>query len=153
VLIEWKDTNMNRRELLIGTSAMLTAMFAHSAFASSHQHDHNSGGRYGNIIDSGFNCLNKAKRCIQHCLENFGDPSLKDCANSVQDMYAVCSTMTQLAASDSPYLKDYLNICIKVCNDCEAACRVHENIHVACKECADACARCRKECEKVITTM
>jgi Cys-rich four helix bundle protein (predicted Tat secretion target) len=104
---------MNRRELLVGAGAMLSTIVAHSAFASSHQHAHGSG-KYGNIINSGFNCLNKAKLCIQHCLENFGDQSLKDCANSVQDMYAVCSTMTQLAASDSAYLKDYLKICINV---------------------------------------
>lgn len=140
---------MNRRELLVGAGAMLSTVVAHSAFASSHKHAHHDG-KYGDLINSGFTCLNKGKLCIQHCLSRFGDLSLKDCANSVQDMFAVCSTMTQLAASDSTYLKDYLKICINVCKECEAACRVHERTHAECKACADACADCRKECEKVI---
>lgn len=144
---------MNRRDLLIGTGAMLTTMLTHSAFASTAKHAHHRGKKYENIIDSGFHCLKKAKLCIQHCLDNFGDASLADCAANVQVMYAVCSTMTQLAASESVHLNDYLKICIKVCKDCEAACRVHENVHVACKECADACARCAKECEKVLGSM
>jgi Cys-rich four helix bundle protein (predicted Tat secretion target) len=144
---------MNRREWIVGTGAMLTTILTQSAYASSHEHTHTAGQKYGNIIDSSYNCLNKGRVCIQHCLDNFGDLALKDCANSVQDMYAVCSTMTQLAVSESPYLKDYIKICINVCRDCEAACRVHEKTHAECKECADACARCRKECEKVLAAM
>jgi Cys-rich four helix bundle protein (predicted Tat secretion target) len=148
---------MNRREMLIGTGAGLAALFTSNAFAMKHAKDSKTGHGYGkkfeNLVDSGLNCLKKGEACIQHCLAHFGDTSLAECAARVQEMMPVCATLAKLASYESKHLKDYLQFCIKVCNDCEKACRVHEATHKPCKECADACANCAKQCEKVLASL
>jgi Cys-rich four helix bundle protein (predicted Tat secretion target) len=144
---------MNRRELLIGTGALVTTLFANKALAASTKHGHTYGKKFENIIDSGFNCIKKGEACIQHCLVHFGDASLAECAANVQEMLSICSTLTRFASYESRHLKEYIKVCIQVCNDCEKACRVHENTHVPCKECAEACARCARECEKVLASL
>ena len=144
---------MNRRELLIGTGALLTTLFTKKAFAASTKHDHTNVKKFENIIDSGLNCVKKGEACIQHCLAHFGDASLAECAARVQEMLPICGTLSKLASYESRHLKEYIKVCIQVCKDCEKACRVHENEHVPCKECADACARCIAECEKALTSL
>jgi Cys-rich four helix bundle protein (predicted Tat secretion target) len=144
---------MKRRELLIGAGALLTTLFANKAFAASTKHSHTSGKKFENIIDSGLNCVKKGEACIQHCLAHFSDASLAECAARVQEMLPICQTLSKLATYESRHLKAYLTVCIQVCKDCEKACRVHENEHVPCKECADACARCIAECEKALTNI
>ena len=143
--------------MLIGTGAGLAALFTSNAFAMKHAKDSKTGHGYGkkfeNLVDSGLNCLKKGEACIQHCLAHFGDASLAECAARVQEMMPVCGTLAKLASYESKHLKDYLQFCIKVCNDCEKACRVHEATHVPCKECADACANCAKQCEKVLASL
>jgi Cys-rich four helix bundle protein (predicted Tat secretion target) len=148
---------MNRRDMLIGSGAMLATMFANNAFAMSHakgeKMKHGSGKKFENLVNSGLNCLKRGEACIQHCLAHFGDKSLAECAAQVQQMMPVCSTLTKLATYESKHLKDYLQFCIKVCNDCEKACRVHEATHKECKDCADACANCSKQCKKVLASL
>ena len=144
---------MNRRELLIGAGALVTTLFANKAFAASAKHGHTYGKKFKNLIDSGLNCVKKGEACIQHCLAHFGDETLAECAASVQEMLPICATLSKLASYESRHLKEYLKVCIQVCKDCEKACRVHENTHVPCKECADACARCARECEKVLASL
>jgi len=36
-----------------------------------------------------------------------------------------------------------------VCEACEKECRKHEMKHAECKACADSCAACLKECQKI----
>ena len=144
---------MKRREFLIGAGALLTTLFANKAIAAGTTHSHTGGNKFQNIIDSGLNCVMKGEACIQHCLAHFADASLAECASRVQEMLPICLTLSKLATYESRHLKAYLTVCVQVCKDCEKACRVHENEHVPCKECADACARCIAECEKVLASV
>jgi len=83
---------------------------------------------------------------VQHCIELFkqGDTSVAECADTVQDMLASCTAMSQLASYNSPHLKKMLHVCIAVCEDCESACREHADKHAECKACADSCEECIK---------
>ena len=144
---------MKRRELLIGTGALLMSLFTNKVFAASTKQHHTYGKKFENLINSGLNCVKKGEACIQHCIAHFGDTSLAECAARVQEMLPVCKTLAELATYESRHLNEYMKVCIQVCKDCEKACRVHENTHVPCKECADACARCISECEKVLAAL
>lgn len=68
----------------------------------------------------------------------------------VQELVIACEALAKLAAHDSEHLQTYARATIEVCETCEAECRKFEDKHVQCKDCADACVACMKECERVI---
>jgi Cys-rich four helix bundle protein (predicted Tat secretion target) len=135
---------ISRRHLLIGAAATAAAMATSAAYAGDHpghrHEDHAT--RNPALLDAVNQCLDKGQRCIAHCLVSFkeGDTSLAACAAKVHEMEAVCNGFSYLVASNSVYTKDYAKICKQVCADCEKECREHEDKHVECKECAEACA-------------
>lgn len=90
--------------------------------------------------------------CLKHCirLTKAGDKSISDCMRAVQAMLPVCSAVGRLASQDAKRLKDLLEVCVAVCNDCEAECRKHEFHHVECKNCAEACAAMVKEAKALL---
>lgn len=147
-----------RRDLLIGAAALgslagLSALGA--ARAEEHGHEHHQHtidqGRL-RVIQHATDCVNKGEICIEHCLQLFkaGDTSVAECAETTHEMLASCTAMGKLAAYDSRHLKDFMRVCMGVCEDCEKACREHENKHAECKACADSCADCIRVCKEYL---
>ena len=58
-------------------------------------------------------------------LFKMGDTSVAECADVAHEMLASCTAMGKLASYDSRHLKDFVRVCIGVCEDCEKACREH----------------------------
>ncbi len=156
---------MNRRELLLGTAALAASALSARAIAedkmSEHQHEHkpatghehhHSGPTHPKLLASSADCVVKGQVCIRHCLELFSQGEQKDlaaCSISVNELISVCSTLQQMAASNSKNLAKFAKFAQDVCKGCEDECRKHEKKHQACKDCAEACATCAKECEKM----
>jgi Cys-rich four helix bundle protein (predicted Tat secretion target) len=149
------EVSLPRRNLLAGAAALaavsgLSVLGRASAEEQSHQHHQHTldQGRM-RVIEHATDCVMKGEICVAHCLELFkaGDTSVAECADTVQDMLASCTAMRKLAAYDSRHLKDFVRVCIGVCEDCEKACREHEKKHAECKACADSCADCIKACK------
>lgn len=144
---------MNRREMLLGTGVLLSTavagltLGASSAASMSHGH---STKKYQSLIDAALDCVKSSEACIQHCIDNYGDLKFAECAARVQEMLPICTGLSHLGAYESKHLKNYIRVCVEICADCEKACRVHEKGHPPCKACADACARCIAECNKVL---
>ncbi len=138
---------ISRRELLIGAGALASIAATGVKAEAVHNHEINTTGQ--ELIDATFDCLKKGQACVDHCLESFkaGDTSLANCADSVQEMLAICAATGKLASFKSNHLKALAAVCADVCKDCEKECRKHEDKHMSCKACADACADCIKECE------
>ena len=143
-----------RRNLLIGAAALTTLSgmsVLGRAHAEEHSHEHHQHtidqGRM-RIIEHSTDCVMKGEICIAHCLELFkmGDTSVAECADVAHEMLASCTAMGKLASYDSKHLKDFVRVCIGVCEDCEKACREHEKKHAECKACADSCADCIRVC-------
>lgn len=122
-----------------------------SGAAQSMEHDHgdHAGHRHEDhapkhegLLGKVNNCLDKGQRCVSHCFVAFkeGDLTLADCAAKAQEMLAICDGFSYLVTANSSYLKDYAKVCKAVCADCEDECRKHEDKHMECKECAEACA-------------
>jgi Cys-rich four helix bundle protein (predicted Tat secretion target) len=150
--------SLPRRELLIGAAA-LTTLSGLSVFGQaraeepSHEHhQHTIGQGRMRVIQHAADCVMKGEICIEHCLQLFkaGDTSVAECAETAHEMLASCTAMGKLASYDSRHLKDFMRVCIGVCEDCEKACREHENKHAECKACADSCADCIRVCKEYL---
>ncbi len=153
-----QEVSVPRRNLLIGAAALGTlsgmAVFGRAnAEEQSHQHhQHTIDQGRARIIEHAADCVTKGEICVAHCLELFktGDTSVAECADTVHEMLASCTAMGKLAAYDSRHLKDFVRVCIGVCEDCEKACREHENKHAECKACADSCTDCIRVCKEYL---
>lgn len=135
-------SGISRRELMLGIGAVAATAYAGAAVSAMPAHDHSKhSAQLPDVLDATNSCIDKGRRCIAHCLVSFqeGDMALADCASKVHEMLAVCDAFSYLLAANSGYLKAYAVVCEKVCEDCEAECRKHEE-HIECKACADACA-------------
>ncbi len=141
---------MNRRELLgkstvaLGAIAAATAStVAPVAFASNK--------KATSLIDAASDCIAVSEECLTHCFDELGkgDKSMVECAETVRETLAACRGLVTLAAADSKHLKEFAAVCAKICRDCEAACKKHENHHAICKRCMEACAACAKACESI----
>lgn len=112
-----------------------------------HQHTVDSGRE--RLIEHASDCIKKGQACSAHCMDLFrmGDTTVAACADSVQEMLAACTALSQLAAYDSKHLKDMVKVCIGICQDCEKECRKHEKKHAECRACANSCSDCIKVCQ------
>lgn len=152
---------MNRRNLLrIGTATGLgmiaaAAVGAEDASPAGHithpmpaGHEHQSS-KYGGLIAAASNCVTTGDVCLSHCLTMLGqgDKDLADCARTVRETIAACTALRELAAAESPHLRDMAKVVSGICADCEAECKKHDK-HAVCRDCAKACRECKDACDK-----
>jgi Cys-rich four helix bundle protein (predicted Tat secretion target) len=78
-----------------------------------------------------------------------GNMAPLECLVQVQDLVIACDALAKFAAGDSGHLKAYAAATIEVCESCEAECRKFEAQHAQCKDCADSCVACMRECRKI----
>ncbi|MFO1321609.1 MAG: Csp1 family four helix bundle copper storage protein [Burkholderiales bacterium] len=142
---------MNRRTLLQFTGAVLAASAVSTAAAAEHDH-HNHGAGHASLVTAAAACVARGEICLDHCLSSLasGDTSLKGCAQSVNEMLAVCGALRSVAAQNARSLGAIARIAHDVCLRCEEECRKHEKKHTQCRDCAEACAACAKECKAVM---
>jgi Cys-rich four helix bundle protein (predicted Tat secretion target) len=114
--------------------------------------DHSNGlSQHQGVMDAALNCVKRGEVCFNHCvaLLSKGDTSMKDCIRTVSAMLPTCSSLAQLAALDSPRLKEFASVCIKICEDCRDECKKHADHHAVCKNCMDSCTECIEQCRKL----
>jgi Cys-rich four helix bundle protein (predicted Tat secretion target) len=147
---------MNRRELLLGGLAMAGTALAGRAVAAEHNHEvmaqHHHDAPYAALALATSDCLQKGQACLSHCLVLLGqgDKDMAACAQSVNQMMALCGALQQLANQNSKQLVRVAAIAMDVCKQCEDECKKHADDHEVCKACAESCAACYKECKKIV---
>ena len=139
------DHLVSRRALLVGAGALGAALATGAGIAGDapgHRHEDHAP-KNPSVLDAVNDCIVKAQQCGAHCLVAFqeGDTTLADCARKVNEMLPICKAFSYQLAGNSPYVKALSAVCRQACEDCEKECRVHEDKHVECKECAEACAQ------------
>ncbi len=143
---------MDRRELMKSGLALSLAA-AGTAMAQSTAHDHHAhgGSKYAALVNASADCLHIGQVCLAHCFVVLGEgeKDMAACGASVSQMLAACDALMKLAASNSKYVPKMAALVLTMCEDCEKECRKHENKHQECRDCADACVACAKECKKV----
>ena len=142
---DYEASQISRRKILSGAGAIGAALasgLAYAADGSSHEHAHHSP-RHPDALDAANHCSQTGRLCLAHCFVSFeeGDTSLATCARSVHNMISLCDAFAAQVASNSKYIDGIATVCRTACADCEEECRKHENDHVECKQCADACAK------------
>lgn len=144
---------MNRRELLLGSVALASASIIGKTFAAEeHEHHHHHEGTVNEgLISATSDCVQKGEICLSHCLVLLGqgDQAMASCAQSVNQMLAVCGALQQLAAQESVFLPNQAKIAMDVCKHCEDECKKHADMHEACKACMEGCTACYKACKKI----
>lgn len=147
------EIDMNRRELLLSGVALVGATIVGKAQAADrHEHHHHGSAVNAALISAASDCVQKGQVCLSHCLTLLGqgDKEMAACAQSVNQMLAVCGALQQLASQESRYLKSQAKIAMDICKECEDECKKHADKHDACKACMDSCAACYKECKKAV---
>ena len=104
------------------------------------------------MVGAAGECQVAGEICQAHCQTMLatGDNSLAACAASVRDMMASCSSLMQMAASNSKHLPAMAKLCSQILQECKDECEKHPE-HAECKACAQACDGCLKECKKVMS--
>ena len=140
----------DRRHFLLaaGSLALATAATSSTVLASSANHHHHGPSNEG-LVKTSSHCRSTGNACIAHCLILLGngDTEMAECAKSVQLMMPMCDATGYHAAANSKHLKDMVQICQRVCEDCEKACRKHEDKHAECKACANSCSEMIDACK------
>ena len=123
--------SMGRRELLAGATAVIAMAGSNVAMAEMDHSHHHASNPHEAAVDAALDCLKKGQACLDHCMILFkqGDNSVAACADTVNEMLAMCTTLSKLASYQSKHLKAFAKVCIASCKDCRKECRKHEDKH------------------------
>jgi Cys-rich four helix bundle protein (predicted Tat secretion target) len=146
---------ISRRTLLSSAGAIGAALaggLAYAADGPGHEHA-NHAPRHADALDAANQCSKMARLCLAHCLVSFqeGDTTLAVCARSVHNMISLCDAFSEQVISNSKYIQGIAQVCRTACVDCEKECRKHENDHVECRQCADACVALISAIDEIMT--
>ena len=150
------DFSESRRNILLGATAVATAaslgLSGNANAEMDHSHMHAIPADRQKIIDATIDCIKSGQICVQHCIDMFKmkDTSMAECSDTVHEMLASCTAVSQLASYNSRHLKDFAKACINVCEDCKKVCDKHADKHAACKACSESCKDCIKACKAYI---
>ncbi|MDP4299687.1 four-helix bundle copper-binding protein [Leptothrix discophora] len=146
---------MDRRTLIQTASTAALAAFATAAAAQAkdpHAHHHHHGAGMNEALVSSLSaCLITGQACLAHCLVLLGqgDKEMAACAQSVNQMLAICDALQKVAIQQGSMLKDLAKVAARTCEACEKECKKHASKHAECKACADSCADCLQQCKAV----
>jgi Cys-rich four helix bundle protein (predicted Tat secretion target) len=151
--------DINRRDFTAAASSVAAlGMVAISGNAiadddgDTHRHHKQHEPKHQDLVDAALECVAKGQACISHCLDLMasGDTSVAECTKSANLMTPFCDTFARFAVADSALLKDMAKMCVMVCENCEKMCHEHEDEHVECFECAQACRNSIKICGRYL---
>jgi Cys-rich four helix bundle protein (predicted Tat secretion target) len=94
-------------------------------------------------------CVTSGETCLEHCIRllSTGDTMMSGCARQVQQMLAICRSMSSLASMGSEYAAEMAALCKKACGACAAECEKHASHHDECKGCFESCQEALKALE------
>lgn len=102
-------------------------------------------------IQAALDCLSVCESSATACLQDEEAGALTRCIHLSWECAAVCDGMTKSLLSGSKYAKDWVLLCIEVCEDCAAECERHDYPH--CRACAEACRACARVCGELLLTL
>lgn len=94
------------------------------------------------------NCINHCNYCADACLNEDNLKMMVDCIRLDRVCAEVCSTVSQVLATNFTDVDELVRYCMKICTKCADECEKHDTKH--CQDCAKACRNCAKECEKFL---
>lgn len=142
---------MNRRDWLLSSAALAGAAMVNGAQAMDHAHHHDAPVNAG-LAAAAADCVQKGQVCLSHCLTLLaqGEKDMAACAQSVNQMLALCSALQSLVNQNSKLVKNLAAVALEACEQCQEQCKKHADKHEECKACGESCAACAKECKKLL---
>lgn len=142
---------MDRRSLLLSGVALAGAAMVGRAQAVEHTHHHDMPANAGLAVATA-DCVQKGQVCLSHCLTLLaqGEKDMAACAQSVNQMLALCSALQSLVNQNSKLVKNLAAVALEACEQCQEQCKKHADKHEECKACGESCAACAKECKKLL---
>lgn len=104
---------------------------------------------YSSVIEALHECMEACNHCYTSCLNEEDVHHMTECIKLDRECADICSFFEQALTRNTPYVKEWAQLCIRACNDCAEECSKHDHQH--CKQCADACKRCAEECQTLIS--
>jgi Cys-rich four helix bundle protein (predicted Tat secretion target) len=153
---------MNRREMIVTTGAALAVASIASAAAEKPtspvaEKKLAATDKKSALIDTLAKCISAASACIAHCAGELasGNKSMGPCNLRVHEMLAVAQATLTLVSLDSDLAKRAAALCAEACQHCADACAEHKEhfahgMHLACRDCMDACLATRKACDAYV---
>lgn len=145
---------MKRREMLLASGGAVLAATVGQAFASEnaneHQHQHiKSQSKNVDLVKAANDCVLAVEPCLASCIEvlGTGDKTMRECAESIIELGAVCTALMKSAAIGAKHLKQIAAVAKQVCLSCEEQCLKHKE-YQQCLDCANACKKCAEVCDK-----
>jgi Cys-rich four helix bundle protein (predicted Tat secretion target) len=149
---------MNRRDLLRVTALSGLTLANAASRASDNppappgmtgQHVHEAPPQYRALVTAASACVRTGDVCLSHCVTLLGEGNteIAACARTVRDTIAACGALEQLAAANSPHVRELAKVVAQVCEDCRVECHKHEQ-HSVCRDCERACQDCKQACDQ-----
>ena len=135
---------MNRRDALMGSAAVAAAFGAIACAPkqanAEHPHHHIDPSQ-ASLADAALECVRKGNLCAAHCIALLGqgDTSMANCAATVSAMLPAMQALAAIASTGNKRTTEIAKALVKLCEDCEAACRTHADKHETCKGCMISC--------------
>jgi hypothetical protein len=96
--------------------------------------------------------------CADACMaEGHGAKSgdMAQCIRLCLDASDICEATARLGSrrtgDDQPILRELLELCARMCEQCAAECEKHDHEH--CKLCAQICRECAEDCHKAAVSL
>ncbi len=103
-------------------------------------------------------CAKMAASCADACMAEASSDShgdMKQCIRLCLDASDICEATARLGlrrtGDDSQVLRELLELCARMCEQCAAECERHDHEH--CKLCAQICRECATDCHNAAASL
>lgn len=110
-----------------------------------------------NSVMNTLSLIHTLTQCAKHCdecsaasLQEKHTEHLASCISHTILCADTCRLTAKMLLHRGPHQPLMVELCIAVCNSCEASCRQHDYTH--CKECAIVCRECAEACAEFLAT-
>ena len=98
-------------------------------------------------------CAKMCQGCADAC--HAEDMDMTQCIRLCMDCSDICEATAKLGirqtGDDQPMLRELLELCARMCEQCAAECERHEHEH--CKLCAQICRECARDCRNAAASL
>lgn len=98
------------------------------------------------LISELYQCAAACNNCYEACLQEEDVAKLERCMKLDKECYEVCHLTAHTLERGSEHADLFLDLCIRICNDCAEECEKHAH-HEHCRKCAEACRKCVQKCD------
>lgn len=98
-------------------------------------------------IDACMKCLQACEECLTLCLNEQDVNNRVNCIKMLHDCIDICVLSIQFMSRGSQHAEHICKECAEICDACAKECEMFKDNH--CVKCAEICRACAQECRKM----